>query len=132
MSKKEINLFDEMAEHYGMLGLPVANNGGDIEAMLLAYLEEGDGHYDGHDEDLLPWSFDLRDLQPSESGDLMDDLSILLQGWHQYGKTFAYASLDKYGYTHLVEYEGFIYKIEISHNMGLESMDKIGCLDYDY
>jgi len=122
--KKE--LFDEMAEHYGKHGLPVANNGGDMEAMLLAYCEEDDGHYDGHDEDLLPWSFDLRDLQPSESGDLMDDLSILLQGWHQYGETFAYTSLDNWGFTHLVMYEGFVYKIEISDNMGLESMDKIG------
>jgi len=120
------DLFDEMAEHYGKHGLPVANNGGDQETMLLTHLEEGDGHYDGHDEDLLPWSFDLRDLQPSESGDLMDDLSILLQGWHQYGETFAYTSLDNWGFTHLVMYEGFVYKIEISDNMGLESMDKIG------
>ena len=126
MTKEKKDLFDEMAEHYGKHGLPVANNGGDMEGMLLAHLDEGDGHYDGHDEDLLPWSFDLRDLQPSESGDLMDDLSILLQGWHHYGNTFAYASLDNYGFTHLVEYEGFIYKIEISDNMGLESMDKIG------
>ena len=130
MTQKK-DLFDEMAEHYGMHGLPVANNGGDMEGMLLAHLEEGDGHYDGHDEDLLPWSFDLRDLQPSESGDLMDDLSILLQGWHQYGETFAYTSLDNWGFTHLVMYEGFVYKIEISDNMGLESMDKIGKVE-DY
>ena len=60
----------------------------------------------------------------------MDDLAILLQGWHHYGNTFAYASLDNYGFTHLVEYEGFIYKIEISDNMGLESMDKIGKVEW--
>lgn len=131
MNKEKKDLFDEMAEHYGKHGLPAANNSGHQESMLLAHLEEGDGHYEGHDEDLLPWSFSLSDLQPSETGVLMDDLAILLQGWHQHGETFAYVPLDNWGFTHLVEYKGFIYKIEISDNMGLESMDKIGKVE-DY
>ena len=124
MTKEKKDLFDEMAEHYGKHGLPVANNGGDMEAMVLAYMEEDDGFYDGHDEDLCPWQFDMRDL--NASGDPVTDISILLCAWHDEGETFSYVPLDNWGFTHLIVYEGFIYKIEISDNMGLESMDKIG------
>ena len=127
--KEKKDLFDEMAEHYGKHGLPVKNdmelnNGGDMEAMVLAYMEEDDGFYDGHDEDLCPWQFDMRDL--NASGDPVTDISILLCAWHDEGETFSYVPLDNWGFTHLIVYEGFIYKIEISDNMGLESIDKIG------
>ena len=126
--KEKKDLFDEMAEHYGKHGLPVKNdmelNNGDMEAMILAYMEEDDGFYDGHDEDLCPWQFDMRDL--NASGDPVTDISILLCAWHDEGETFSYVPLDNWGFTHLIVYEGFIYKIEISDNMGLESIDKIG------
>tara|TARA_R110002110_G_scaffold109576_3_gene273271 strand:+ start:98 stop:619 length:522 start_codon:yes stop_codon:yes gene_type:complete len=92
-------------------------------------LLDGDGYYDGSDEDLLPWSFSLSDVT-NKDGIIM--VMLLHAAWHDTAENVvSYAELDanddKTGYTYIVEYkDGFIYQIEITTNMGVWSIEKIG------
>tara|TARA_R100000315_G_C5231104_1_gene142124 strand:- start:1519 stop:2073 length:555 start_codon:yes stop_codon:yes gene_type:complete len=104
--------------------------GGSDEAILFGkYLLEGDGYYDGSDEDLLPWSFTLEEVT-RDDGIIM--VMLLHAAWHGTAdNVISYAELDanddKTGYTYIVEYkDGFVYQIEITSNMGLWSIEKIG------
>jgi len=103
---------------------------GSTEALMFGkLLLEGDGHYDGSDEDLLPWSFSLEEVT-RDDGIIM--VMLLHAAWHGTAKNvISYAELDanddKTGYTYIVEYkDGFIYQIEITTNMSVWSIEKIG------
>ena len=104
--------------------------GGSDEAIRFAKrLLDGDGHYDGSDEDLLPWSFSLEQVTRDDGVIIV---MVLHAAWHGTAENvISWAELDanddKTGYTYIVEYkDGFVYQIEITGNMGLWSIEKIG------
>jgi hypothetical protein len=125
LHKDNKDLFDEMSEYYAENGLPVKCN----EKPKYPHYEDvlkvldNDGFYDGHFDDLLPWTFSLSDFQhPDREIDLLVDL------WNGNldEETVVRGCLGNGGYIYYVEAHALLYEIVISPNMGLDSISIIG------
>mgnify|MGYP003135688648 CR=1 FL=1 len=85
---------------------------------------DDDGFYDGHFDDLLPWTFSLSDFQhPDREIDLLVDL------WNGNLEDVLTGSLGNGGYIYYVEAHALLYEIVISPNMGLDCMNIIATTD---
>ena len=86
----------------------------DYEILNSIMKELEDGFYNGQN-DLLPWQFDSTQITPLEC-------LILVRAWHHIGKVW---SFENRGFSYIVEYKKVIYRIEITENMGLWSIEEI-------
>ena len=97
----------------------------DYEILDSIMSELENGSYDGQN-DLLPWQFDSEEITPLEC-------LVLVRAWHHIGKVWSFGCSHnecvKCGYTYIVEYQKVIYRIEITENMGLWSIEQIANLE---
>ena len=127
------DLFDEMAEHYGEHGLPVKCNeepDQDRQTEEVKYpnyedvlkVLDGDDFYDGHYDDLLPWTFSLSDFQHPDR-----EIELLVDLWNGNldEETVVRGCLGNGGYIYYVEAHALLYEIVITPNMGIDSVSVI-------
>tara|TARA_A100001201_G_scaffold131316_1_gene117446 strand:+ start:28 stop:651 length:624 start_codon:yes stop_codon:yes gene_type:complete len=121
-------LFDEMAEHYSEHGLPVKCNEVPRDQKILPTYEDilkviewteedkSNGFYDGHFDDLLPWTFWLSDFQHPER-----EIELLIKLWNGSLEGVIIGKIGE-GFIYYFEADCLIYEVVISENMGLDSM----------
>ena len=126
LHKDNKDLFDEMSEYYAENGLPVKCNekpGYPHYEDVLKVLDD-DGFYDGHFDDLLPWTFSLSDFQHPDR-----EIELLVDLWNGNLEGVLTGSLGNGGYIYYVEADALLYEIVISPNMGLDCMNIIATTD---
>ena len=125
--EEEKHLFDEMAEHYAEHGLPVKCNEVSRDQKILPKYEDilkviewteedkSNGFYDGHFDDLLPWTFWISDFQHPDR-----EIELLVKLWNGALEGVITGKIGE-GFIYYFEADCLIYEVVISENMGLDS-----------
>ena len=125
--EEEKHLFDEMAEHYAEHGLPVKCNEVSRDQKILPKYEDilkviewteedkSNGFYDGHFDDLLPWTFWISDFQHPDR-----EIELLVKLWNGSLEGVITGKIGE-GFIYYFEADCLIYEVVISENMGLDS-----------
>lgn len=85
--------------------------------------DKSNGYYDGHYDDLLPWTFSLSDFQHPDR-----EIELLIDLWNGNlnEDNVVRGCLGNGGYIYYVEAHALLYEIVISPNMGIDSVSIIG------
>ena len=83
---------------------------------------DDDDFYDGHYDDLMPWTFSLSDFQHPEQ-----DIELLFDIWNSKPEdlNMVKGCLSNGGYIYYVEAHALLYEVVISPNMGLDSFNVV-------